>query len=296
MLGLSLLDEAISHNDEIVAIIRKNSSKKDLIPDNRKIKVVEGNIDELDFLKLPGNGYDCFYYFMWEGTTGKERNDKELQANNIQHSLDAISLAKKYSCKKFVGAGSQAEYGIKSVALTSDTATDPVSEYGRAKLLSGLECAKFAKNHDVCFNWVRILSAFGFNDGPNTLISMLIRKLYNKEEINLTKCEQLWDYLYCRDAAKAFYAISTKGIDGKTYVLGSGKSFPLRYSVETIKDIIDKNAVINYGAVPYSENQVMYLKADISDLQKDTGWKPETSFEMGINEIHEKKQKIKNSA
>ena len=125
---------------------------------------------------------------------------------------------------------------------------------------------------------------------------MLIRKLYNKEEINLTKCEQLWDYLYCRDAAKAFYAISTKGIDGKTYVLGSGKSFPLRYYVETIKDIIDKNAVINYGAVPYSENQVMYLKADISDLQKDTGWKPETSFEMGINEILEKKQKIKNSA
>ena len=43
-------------------------------------------------------------------------------------------------------------------------------------------------------------------------------------------------------------------------------------------------AVIHFGAVPYTENQVMHLCADITSLQEDTGFEPETSFEDGIRQ------------
>ena len=34
----------------------------------------------------------------------------------------------------------------------------------------------------------------------------------------------------------------------------------------------------------YTENQVMHLCADITSLQEDTGFEPETSFEDGIRQ------------
>ena len=42
---------------------------------------------------------------------------------------------------------------------------------------------------------------------------------------------------------------------------------------------------LEFGGKPYSENQVMYLQADISDLKRDTGFKPQISFEEGITRI-----------
>lgn len=39
---------------------------------------------------------------------------------------------------------------------------------------------------------------------------------------------------------------------------------------------------IGFGEIPYQEKQVMYLCADISDLEKDTGFAPRVTFAEGI--------------
>ena len=49
---------------------------------------------------------------------------------------------------------------------------------------------------------------------------------------------------------------------------------------ETVKG--DKE-LLGFGDVPYSNNQVMRLVADISKLTKDTGFVPKYSFKEGIN-------------
>jgi len=41
-------------------------------------------------------------------------------------------------------------------------------------------------------------------------------------------------------------------------------------------------AEIGFGEIPYQEKQVMYLCADISDLEKDTGFAPRVTFAEGI--------------
>ena len=207
MIGLSLIKECVRNDTQALAIIRKGSSKRYLLPQSDLIKIIECDIDEFDKVEIPDADCDCFYHFMWAGTTGVARNDEGLQMKNIDYCLDALRLAKKMGCRKFVGAGSQAEYGIKSEILKEDTQADPVTEYGKAKLKACDRCFKLSKDLNIEFNWVRILSVYGENDGENTLISSLIRKIRNKEAVELTACEQIWDYLYCEDAGKAFYLI-----------------------------------------------------------------------------------------
>jgi nucleoside-diphosphate-sugar epimerase len=50
-----------------------------------------------------------------------------------------------------------------------------------------------------------------------------------------------------------------------------------------IRDAVDKNAELGIGKLPYANNQVMYLCADISQLTRDTGFVPKVTFSEGIS-------------
>ena len=119
------------------------------------------------------------------------------------------------------------------------------------------------------------------------MVMSTIHKLQNSEVPQFTKGEQLWDYLYSGDAGRAFRLIGQKGVDGKTYVLGSGQAQPLAEYIKVIRDIVNSNGQIELGAIPYTPKQVMCLQADISELNRDTGFVPEMDFAAGIKEILE---------
>ena len=101
----------------------------------------------------------------------------------------------------------------------------------------------------------------------------------------MTKCEQVWDYLYADDAAQAILAVAQKGIHGKTYPLGSGTARKLSEYIKVIRDYVNPDIAIHFGVKDYYPHQPMYLQADITELTKDTGWKPEISFLEGLENI-----------
>ena len=108
--------------------------------------------------------------------------------------------------------------------------------------------------------------------------------MLNGEAPEYTAAEQMWDYLYSGDAAQAFYLAAEKGRDGAVYCLGSGQARPLREYIEIMRDEIDPKLTLKFGERPYADTQVMYLCADISALQKDTGFVPRVGFKEGIRE------------
>jgi nucleoside-diphosphate-sugar epimerase len=109
-----------------------------------------------------------------------------------------------------------------------------------------------------------------------------IQTLLKGEKPSLTKAEQMWDYIYSADCARALYLIAEKGRHGAIYPVGSGQERPLREYFECIRDGIDPSLPLGIGEKQYSDGQVMRLCADISELTKDTGFAPEYSFEEGI--------------
>lgn len=286
MIGSAIVREAIRQGYKVTCIIHRNSKRLMNIPQNPLISIVEYNIDEYDSLKLDG-AYDAFIHLAWDKTSVAGRDDVDTQLKNIQYTLDAVRLAGRCGCKAFIGAGSQAEYGVQSVPLTGDLPVNPESGYGIAKFTAGKLSAMRCKQLGIRFNWLRILSVYGRNDGENTLISYVIKELSAGRSPKLTKCEQLWDYLNCEDVAKAFFAVLEKGIDGKIYPIGSGQGRKLSVYVEDIRDVINPNIELGFGKKEYYPHQPMYLVADISELTKDTGWKPEIEFKDGIKSIIE---------
>lgn len=284
MIGSAIVREVINQNYEITCLVRKASSRIKNIPDSPKVKIVDCNITEYSTIVLD-NKYDVFIHLAWDKTTVGGRDDVDSQLKNIQYTLDAVRLAKKCGCSVFIGAGSQAEYGVQSVPLTPRLPCNPESGYGIAKYTAGKFSSLLCQQLGIRFNWLRILSVYGKNDGENTLISYVVRELKNGRSPELTKCEQTWDYLNCDDAARSFLAVADHGVDGKSYPLGSGNGRKLSNYIEDIQRIVNPDVPLGFGKKEYYPHQPMYLVADVSELEKDTGWKAEVEFKKIIREI-----------
>lgn len=287
-IGIALINKLISENVEVVAVCRPGSARISRIPESDKVQIVECSLDEItNLIDMIDGGADVFYHFAWDGTFGNMRNDMRLQNNNVKYALDAVEVAKKLGCRKFIGAGSQAEYGRVTGVLRPDTPAFPENGYGIAKLCAGqmtrIMCEQFGIEHV----WTRILSIYGPYDGENTMIMSVISKLLKGEKPSLTPGGQMWDYLYSKDVANAFYLLGEKGKNGSIYCLGGGEARPLKEYVEILKDAIDEKLELGFGDVPYGDKQVMHLCADISNLTEDTGFRPEVGFEDGIRETIE---------
>lgn len=284
-IGIALVEALMQRNIEVTVICHRNSKRINRIPKHHNVSIIECNLDEMEMLSsLLEKDYDVFYHLAWECTVGDSRNNIDAQIKNIQYIIKAVELAQILGCKRFVGAGSQAEYGRYEGCLNDGIPTFPENGYGMAKLCAGqmsrLRCEQLGLEHI----WTRILSIYGPGDGENTLVMSVITKLLKNERPQLTKAEQKWDYLYSKDAAKALILLGEKGLNGKVYCIGSGEAGPLRQYVEVIRHAVNPNAEIGYGDVAYAPKQVMHLCADITDLKRDTGFEADYSFEKGIRE------------
>lgn len=288
-IGIALIQELIAHHVEVVAVCHRDSKRMANIPKSHLVTVVECDLNEINTLpeRLHGS-VDAFYHLGWDGTFGNSRNSVQGQLQNVQYTLDAVEAAARIGCKKFIGAGSQAEYGrVDGISLNADTPVFPENGYGIAKLCAGQMSRLLCEQRGIEHVWVRILSIYGAYDGENTMIMTTIRSLLDGEVPQLTPGEQQWDYLYAKDAGCALRLLGESGKHGQVYCIGSGQTKTLRAYVEILRDAIDCNARLGFGERDYAPNQVMYLCADISDLRRDTGFEPHYSFENGIKETIE---------
>lgn len=286
MIGYALIDEALRHKETkiIYAVIRKNSPNRNRIPLDNRIKIIE--CDMAEYRTLPdkiNDKCDVFFSIAWNGTGPNRDADIQKQALNISYYIDALRSAKKLGCNKFIGAGSQAEYGKLNLSKINELSPiSPIQAYGISKYAAGKLCSIEAKKIDIDFFWVRIFSVYGKYDKSSTIISSSIKKLLKKEHMSFTKGEQLWDYLYSEDAGKAFYLIGDRSTGNKVYCLGSGLSKPLHEYIKELCFAIDPSVSPGIGELEYKNSTPMDLCADISLLQSDTGWNPIFDFHDGI--------------
>ena len=288
-IGSALIPELVSHGVEVLVLAREGSSRNERILKSPLVTVRYCSLDGLATLENTSEEpYDVFFHFAWEGTSGQARNDMYLQNKNVRYALDAVEAAHRFGCHTFIGAGSQAEYGRVEGLLRADTPVHPENGYGMGKHCAGLMTRELAAQKQMKHIWVRILSIYGVGDGMQSMVMSEIKAFKEGTPPKFTKGEQLWDFLCSRDAAVALRRLAEDGIDGKTYVLGSGEARPLADYITVIRDVVAPDAPLTFGEVPYAPKQVMHLQADISDLVEDLGWKPTVAFEDGIRELSEK--------
>ena len=147
---------------------------------------------------------DAWIHFAWDGVGSAGRSDTNIQIENIQNAKKAYLYAKLLGARKFLFAGSQAEYGIGNHRVPM-----PVSPYGKAKLSFGrwaTEQSLLSEIYDdapMQFIHMRIYSVYGSGDHETSLVNTVLHAALRHEAITLGPCEQRWNYLEVHDLAHA---------------------------------------------------------------------------------------------
>lgn len=296
-IGSALCHEIVNCGGKVAAIVRKESSNIARLPRHPNLFIIDGsteNVKEWENQIYNLNvDFEVFYHLAWEGVGNTARNSG-LQINNINPAIETLYIAKQIGCTKWIGAGSQAEYGpLNKVILEADP-TFPTTMYGASKLATAHLSRITGEQIGIKTVWARIFSTYGPGDNSGWMLTDLIRQLIRKEWPRLTKGEQLWDYLFVSDAALAFFALGCSEESNGIYNLGSGQSYTIRYIVETVRDMIEPGFELVFGDIPYRQDQVMHLEANIEKIKRDTNWNPKVNLHTGLEKtIHYIRQLIR---
>jgi nucleoside-diphosphate-sugar epimerase len=230
---------------------------------------------------------EVIFHLAWQGgNSSKFQNDPAQVFSNVLGSLTLVRLAKDAGVQRWIGFGTSAEYGRYDTPVSENQIPTPTTMYGRAKYSTCLLTEKLCEQYGIAFVWIRPFWLYGPYDDPGRMIPYVIAAFLRGEEPALTWGEQQWDYLYIRDAVEAIWLLAT-GEQTGVFNLGVGQVYLIRTIVECIRDLIDPKLTLGLGRVPYGVRQVMRMQADISKLQKATGWMPRTTLENGLKQTVE---------
>ena len=259
--------------------------------------------------KLPEEA-DLWIHFAWAGQGPGGRVDESIQAYNMEMSMAALRKASELQVKRFVFAGSQAEYGPvrRKTAIEETAPCRPVSEYGKAKKAFGEFAGRWVRafNEDdekvtgdreilvhgtedrrMSFLHLRIFSVYGEGDRKDSLISSAIDTFRRGGEMELSPCTQLWNYMYIKDAARAIALVSLLPWDSfgecESLNIAGEDTRPLRSYIEELRELMGSSSKLSFGARSFNTEGAADLWPDTSKL-RGFGFREEYSFSEGIKE------------
>lgn len=286
-IGVHIIKEYLRHDCKVIGVVRSNSKNLNRLPSNDNLKIIKLDMNEIEKIleKLEEIKVDIFYHLAWEGARVPYRDDSVLQNNNYECALKAMSVAKKLGSKIFIGSGSQAEYGKCNGKIDENYPTNPTTAYGKAKLKTYEVLRDMSKENNIKFIWTRIFSVYGVYDYKGSLVMNALYKMKINQDIELTECKQIWDFIYVEDVATIMYLLANVNCSDGIYNIASGDSRQLKEFVLEMKEICSSTSQLKFGTIPYDSEGIVSFEPNVDKLKSNLGYSCKISFDEGIRKI-----------
>lgn len=217
---------------------------------------------------------------------------------NVLGTLNLLQAAKEYwkddySDKLFYHVSTDEVYGaleFDDTLFTEETSYDPHSPYSASKAASD----HFVRAYHDTYGLPVVISNCSNNYGPyqfpEKLIPLFIHNIRNNKPLPVYgKGENVRDWLYVEDHARAIDLIFNEGKIGDTYNIGGFNEWTNIDLIKVIIRVVDKQLGRLDGA---SENLITYVTdraghdlryaIDATKIKNELGWEPSLQFEEGI--------------
>lgn len=237
--------------------------------------------NKVEWIDIPDNGFfvkelkecsfDTIIHAAWIGVEANDRNNWTEQIKNISFFVDLLEVVKVKKIRKIIFLGSQAEYGNVNSKVSENFPTNALNAYAATKLAC-LEILKtFSALNNLNWIWLRVFSVFGTKENSNWLIPSLVDSMLNRKEMDFTFGEQNYAYLYIKDCAEIIRRVVVSDINSGIYNISSNEIRSIRSLIEDVKDIVNPNFILNFGALNYRCGQSMHIEGDIQKLIDQIG-------------------------
>ena len=205
----------------------------------------------------------------------------------------------KFGVEHLVYASSSSVYGSnKKVPYSTDDKVDnPVSLYAATKKSNELFAHAYSKLYGIPSTGLRFFTVYGPAGRPDMAYFKFTNKLVKGEPIQIYNMGDMYrDFTYVDDIVTGIINVMQKtseltedGVPYKVYNIGNNKPESLMYFVDTLEDCLLKEGVLknkgNRELLPMQPGDVYQTFADVTDLEKDFGFKPKTSLKEGLEKF-----------
>lgn len=266
-IGSYLVKALVDDGHEVLCLKRPSSNLESLEQYVDMVKWTNNTDDwKSEFRKFKPY---IIYNLAWNGVAASDRILWGKQVSNIAMQQELLDLALEVGCKKFVGVGSQSEYGDFNNKIDESFPVNPKTAYAAVKAGSLIIMKSFCEINNIDWYWFRLFPLFGPHEADRWLIPSLIKNIVEQDHMDLTPGEQKLSYLYVGECAKAIeMAINAEGKSG-VYNICSDNPMSLKSLVTTIRNKIKPSFKLNFGALPYRYGQCMYMEGDTTALREN---------------------------
>lgn len=198
----------------------------------------------------------------------------ELISSNLKILLNLYKRFKgEESLKLFVQFGSSEEYGSENSPFKEENREYPNSPYALVKQLTTNTSMMLHRNYGFPIMVVRPGNLFGPLQNKDKFIPYVVGQLKANLPLNVSPCEQKRDFIFVDDFAYAIERLLQNYHQsvGEIVNVSSGESRSLREIIESCKESLHSMSEVNYGALPYRENEAMNLKCSVAKLSQIMG-------------------------
>ncbi len=270
------------------------------IEDKPNYQFVKGDITDADFIfnLFSEKKFDGVIHLAAESHVDRSiSNPMEFVITNVIGTVNLLNAARTlwkddYTDKLFYHISTDEVYGTlgEDGLFTETTPYDPHSPYSASKASSD----HFVRAYNDTFKLPAIVSNCSNNYGsfqfPEKLIPLFINNIKNNKALPVYgKGENVRDWLWVEDHARAIDLIFHKGDVGNTYNIGGHNEWKNIDLIKLLCKIMDQKLDRTPGT---SEKLITYVTdraghdlryaIDSSYLQKELGWKPSVTFEEGL--------------
>lgn len=201
----------------------------------------------------------------------------------VQASLDLLQAFASQGGERVVVAGTCAEYDWRyGYCSERVTPLKPSTLYGVCKHSLQIMFDAFAGQTRLSAAWGRIFFLYGPHEYPGRLVASVIRSLLQDEPARCSHGNQIRDFLYVEDTAEAFVALLEAQTTGAVNI-ASGRPVTLKDVINVIAEKLDRQHLIQLGAVPVPASEPHLLVAEVERLTGEVGWSPKYDLRAGLD-------------
>ena len=209
--------------------------------------------------------------------------------SNIVGFFHVLEACRHYPVEHLVFASSSSVYGgnKKIPFSTRDQVDQPVSLYAATKKSNELMAYSYSKLYQIPLTGLRFFTVYGPMGRPDMAYFKFAEKMMRNEPIQVyNRGDMMRDFTYVDDIVNGIAAIlentpeETDGVRHKVYNIGNNQPVKLMDFIELLEQCLGKTAQKEF--LPMQPGDVYQTFADVTELERDFGFRPEITLEEGL--------------
>ena len=213
---------------------------------------------------------------------------------NVVGTCNLLNMAVKYNVERFYHVSTDEVYGdleLEDSPFVETTPYNPNSPYSASKASSDHFVRAYGSTYNLNYVISNCSNNYGPNQYPEKLIPKVIKSIIKKETIPVYgKGDNIRDWLYVEDHAKAIDLIFHRGLRGETYNIGGDTE---KTNLDLVRilcneiDFLTNNQNSSTELIKFVEDRKGHdfrYAINSDKIKKELGWEPDTPFMYGIRE------------